>query len=444
MDHGAPKPMRRNSAAGRAVAAATSQAALTLTPSPSPLLRTTESGVTAPPKIQRLTADAFTDAKPPSPTRIAALRKAVEDGKPQPVPQNALAPLPLDVLRIVASFCGANDVALATTFGKVCRAFYAASLSVVSHVTLVPDATSVDRIARTGAGSSLAQFVATEKRGQHITTLRAVNPRTVYAMSNSLPGPSLHFQDISRTVFCLPHLTHLDIRGVKWRSYTAWCDHFLVDLAASCPELQSLKCGSIFLTSWESQWWANLTALRELVIGSRREDGIWLDGPAVAAGAAVLPDDFLVMMRTLALSVVKLWCPLQTASFNQLIAPTAAFPHTAHLTINAEGNTHHKPNEDLAAKDEAKDATPAPKGKDKAAKAKQQDDTPAVPKVAYPALVSATVCDARERPEFVVELMAKFAVIAPTVVHWNVSNTHRNAPGKAPPPAAGKGRARAQ
>jgi hypothetical protein len=242
----------------------------------------------------------------------------------------------------------------------------------------------------------------------------------------------------------MPRLVILDVRGLTYRGWTPWCDHFLLDVAARCSRLQVLRVGAAFVRSWEPQWWAPLTELKEFVVGSRREDTEWHDGlwtPIGTAGAPPPPpfalhEDFYTMLRTLPIKTLKVWVPLAPASFTALIFPTAAFATLVHVSVNAEGNTHHRPI-DEPAKEEPKETAPA-KGKANA-KAKQAlEDVPAVPKVLFPALVTVGIADIKERPDFVGEVMIKFATTAPNVAHWNVSNTHRNGPNNIAPVVVAK------
>jgi hypothetical protein len=439
------KPMRRNSAAGRGVNAA-NQSALLVTPSPSPLIALTQPLKASLPVIKRIDprifeADVDTEE---SPSRVLELRKRLAELQPVVPTPNSLGRLSSRAMAIIAEFAATDDVKAVITLSRVCRALYIASLHVLSTVMLCPDVVTIAQLSRPGAMASLAQFFAATGRGQHVLSLTIMRPKYVYSLPNTVKGPEVHATDLARVVMQLRHLTYLDVRGVVHRCWAQWCDRLLADLPGACPKLRVLRIGAAYLATWEPGWWAGLPSLEELIVGSRREDAIWAVG-SPATLPATLPDDLFVMLRTAPLQRLKIWIPLVASSFTGLLLPTQPVTHLQHITVNATGNTELKPLDDAAAREAetAKETQPAKgaAGKGGKATAKAQDDAASGPKVMFPALSSVTLSDVKERPEFAVELMVKMMPMAPAVQHWNVANSHRNAPGRAPPVQAGRGRA---
>lgn len=463
--------MRRSSAAGRAVNAAVGSAVLPLSASLSPLIRLDDSIkalAAAAPVIKRIDVSIF-ESDPSyegKPSTILELGAQLEALQPKVVKPDLLTALPRKVLVLIASFVAQDDARASVKLSTVCRAFYQASVAVLRTLVLCPAVVSIDALSRHGALASLAAFLSAPFRGQHLQSLTFVAPNSVYALPHTTKGPVINAADLTRVLKQLPRLTYLDVRGVVLRAWTPWSDPFLADMHRHCPKLKVLRMGVGQLSSWEPGWWQQLTSLSDFVVGSRREDASWAlpvvqsTTPVVAAPSApsspikgevvtapaspaiALPDDFFVMLRTLpSLRVVKVWAPLTAQSATALLLPTVAIPNVSHLTVNLEGNCHIKPLEEPApAKEDPKDAPKGGAAKGAKTAAKQQEEAPASAKVMFPALQSVTICDVKERPELTAELMVKFATTAPHVEHWNITNTHRNAPGKALPPQPVKGR----
>ena len=436
----APQQMRRNSAASRAVAAASAHAALQLTPSPSPLLSRAQLNRDVP-KLRKVDPRIFDEDIPEAialTSSVVELQKRLSDLRPVEKKTNTIACLPRVLVQLIAGFVADNDVRSCASLCVVNRVFYAASLHLIRSVTLVPDVVSLERLSNPGAASSLAKFFDRSGRGQHIEAFTLVRPKHVYSLPAAVKGPEIHAQDLSRLVSQLPHLTFLDVRGITHRGFTPWCDHFLADVASACPKLRALRVGPVYLTTWEPGWWSALSELEEFTVGSRREDSVWTGGSGVPV---TLPEDFFTMLRTLPLAArVKVWAPLAPTSFTALVMPTTPIPTLQHLSINAAGNTDHKPLEEAAKEAEAKEAAPAKGGAKGAKGAAKQQEASEGPRPTLPGLRSVVLCDIRDRPEFAVELMIRLMALAPGIEHWNVTNTQRTAPGKAPAVVATRGR----
>lgn len=418
----------RRSSASRGISAATSEA-FPIPLSPSPIIKPLSDacvGLSKPPVIRAAadTAAALSRITPDSPSRIAALQRALEGAKSRKEPLDGkLKTLASGVAQLILQYVGSDFRAIRAA-SHICRRFYWASFAVVSRTTLIPDETSLARLSTVCALSSLAQFLSAATRGQYLTSLTVIEPHSVYALPQTVKGPSCTVQGLTSLLINLPHLTELDVRGIDFRSTASWCGYFLPDLPQCCPRLQVLRCGAHLIKTWEAQWWASLTSLKELVVGSRREAADWVSNAPLQ-----LQDDFFVMLKTLSsLKVVKIWCPLTSASFAQVFTPPFVLPHITHLSVNAAGNAvNYKPNEE-AVKEEA-----VSNKKVDAKNVRKAEDSPQVPKLAYPVLVSVAIADVKDRPELAPELMCKLSVSAPQLRFCSFVNTHRNAPGEQPP-----------
>ena len=188
----------------------------------------------------------------------------------------------------------------------------------------------------------------------------------------------------------------------------------------------------------------------------------------VAPPAVALPwtDDGFSMLRVLPITVAKLWFPLPPSALTHgFLAPTtSAFPSLVHLTLNLAGNHGTKLFDDPPAAGAdggtgaggagSKEKKAAPDAKAKAAGGKGDPAdagganaggkggaaaSTGAASVPYPALKSLTLCDVKERPEAISEVMARFPQLAPQWSNLSVTNTNRQLP-KPPAPVDAKGR----
>jgi hypothetical protein len=422
-------PARRTSAS-RAVSAV--QESFPILLSPSPLLRVEPLPTGKPKPIRRFhTTDelhaAFKRHDP-----LAAEQARLTEFHTIVKGRTTLLSLNDDTLISVFRYLGCTSKEFAP-LARVCKRFYHLSFGLETSVTLIPTLVSTETLSKAGSMHSLALHLGRYTRGPHVESLSVIDSKAVSQLPRHVMGPEISKIGLQCVLANTHHLRRLDIRGVILRGHSPITDRFLADLYVVCPQLEQLRIGVALTRCWEVGWWSKLPNLKELVVGSRREDVDWLDPSPLQ-----FHDDVFTMLRSPSHKwrAVKFWCSVTQSSFNQLLNPTVAFPELHHLAVNASGNTSMRPLEDLAAMAMDSGAAGADKKKADAKGGKKgaADDTQ-TSRCLFPALESFTVADVSERADFASELAAKFLATAPNLTIFNITNTHRNAPTKIPPQA---------
>lgn len=365
-----------------------------------------------------------------------ALRIVAEETVPKIPPVDHTRRFDTALLRRILGFVGDSPSDM-SVIGSINSLWRRASFSVTDEITAFPNLIKfgVDTDTQSKKLTSLSTFINVNTRGQHVRRLTVVDSRAVFSLPQSYKGPSLTTSDINRLTSQTPNLTSLDVRGLAIQDFVPLSDKFFVSLHLSTPCLRTLKIGAHFIRNWSPQWWARLPYLSEFTVGSRREDADWDDSSPIQ-----LCEDFFAMLRSPAhvWSIVKIWVPLSQQSLMSLLVPFAPFPKLVGLAVNASGNCHIKPLEEGvpdAPRDEKKKTDKVAK------KGTQQDDLSGL-KGSFPSLISFTVSDVNERPDFSVELMGKICQQAPHLKNFNVTNTQRMAPTHIEPPTVKGRRAR--
>lgn len=398
--------------------------------SASPLIRQGALPTGKPKPVVRYASEAAMFAAAARPDPLAAEQLRLSEFYTIVKGRTTLLSLPDSTLRAVFQFCGATLKDL-LPLTRVCKRFSYVTFDLETNVTLIPSLVTVESLSKTGTMASLAKHLGKNTRGPHIESLSIIDSKTVFTLSRQTIGPVISKLGLQSVLVHTPALVQLDVRGVVFRDHSPITDHFLADLVTLCPKLEVLKIGAALARCWDPQWWSKMHQMTEFVVGSRREDADWSDPSPLQ-----LHEDVFAMLRSTAHKwrAAKFWCALHSASFQQLVSPAAPFAELRHLSINAVGNTSFKPLEDLS---NVADTTGADKKKADAKGKKGAAEENVGPKFAFPVLESFCVADVHERPEFASELAAKLTLLAPQFTYFNVTNTHRNAPTKAPP-ATGK------
>jgi hypothetical protein len=422
----------RRTSASRAVAAV--QESFPIMLSPSPLLRTERLPSGKPKAITRYHSLEALAAAYKRPDPLAAEQFRLAEFHTIVKGRTTLLSLSDDALSVVFRFLGDTSRDF-MPLSCVCKRTYHLSFGLETAVTLVPTLVTPEVLSRPGSMHSLALHLGRYTRGPYVESFSIVDSKAVAQLPRSLTGPVISKIGLQCVLANTQHLLRLDIRGVVLRDHSPVTDRFLADLNVVCPQLEQLRVGVALARCWEVGWWSKLPNLKEFVVGSRREDVDWLDPAPIA-----LHDDVFVMLRSPVhhWKAVKFWCNMAPLSFQQLVNPSVAFQELRHLAVNATGNCSSRPLDDLSsvAAGDGGAAGDKKKADSKGAKKGALDDTQVL-RCPFPVLESFTVADITERPDFASELAAKLMVTAPNLATFNITNTHRNAPTKAPP-ATGK------
>lgn len=422
----------RRTSASRAVAAV--QETFPIILSPSPLLRLEALPTGKPKPITRYRSVKELEAAFTRPDPLATEQARLAEFHTIVKGRTTLLSLADDALGLVYRFLGDNSRHF-TPLSRVCKRMYHLSFGLETSVTLVPTLVSAESLSRPGSMHSLALHLGRYTRGPYVESFSILDSKAVAQLPRTLMGPEISKIGLQCVLANTQHLLRLDVRGVLLRDHSPVTDRFLADLHVVCPQLEQLRVGVSLARCWEVGWWGKLPHLKEFVVGSRREDVDWADSSPLA-----LHEDAFAMLRSPhhTWRAVKFWCQLVPASFQQLVNPSISFPELRHLAVNATGNTSTRPLEDLSSVSAADGGAAGDKKKADAKSAKKgaAEDTQVL-RCPFPTLESFTVADVAERPDFASELAAKLLVTAPNLSTFNITNTHRNAPTKAPP-ATGK------
>lgn len=366
--------------------------------------------------------------------QVLSLRAEAEGMVPAPKKEDFTKALTCNLLRRILSFLGDSPRDLAR-INAVNRAWRQASMTTLEEVTVFQDIIDARSDTRGLASklSSFTSFLSSCGRGQHLKRLVLMDSHGVYNMSQQFKGPALSSCSIVTLLSNTPNLSVVDVRGIEIRDFIPISDRFLSSLHLLTPCLRTLKLGAHFMRNWPVGWWTRLPYLSDFVVGSRREDADWDD----ASGPLCLHDDFFAMIRSPAhvWSSIKLWIPLSHSSFLAILTPAVVIPRVCGLTLNASGNCQVKP------LDEGFQDVPRDEKKkiEKNAKKGAQIEELTQARGTFPSLVSFTIADVMDRPDLSVEIMGKMIQQAPSLKHFNVTNTHRTAPTHIEPPTV-KGR----
>lgn len=351
---------------------------------------------------------------------VKALRGEVQSLRPTERKISIISNVPSNVLKIIFLFVG-SDMRSVVPCSVTCRAWRYSSMSLFDSVELVPFLLTSSQLSAPGVFKSLSVFFARNLRGQFVKKLVLVNSKFVYSLPQTTRGPQVPVSSLLDLLNNLRNLTFLDIRGTVFAESRAWRDHILSSVAVSCPNLTVLRCSPRLLQNWEVGWWHEAPGLRELTFGSRREYRDWLTD---ISQQITMHEDCFAMLRSHRLSVLKVWCPITPESFSACFnSSTGPFPYLEHFAINATGNVATKLSDDAA------EVVPTDKKKGESNKGKKAEDSSAS-KAQCPMLVSFTLLDVNERPEFAAEMFAKMLNTAPQMQHFNIANSCPQAPGR--------------
>eukprot|EP00758_Cryptobia_borreli_P004166 Tbor_TRINITY_DN4220_c1_g1::TRINITY_DN4220_c1_g1_i1::g.24006::m.24006 len=380
------------------------------------------------------------DAIPKEPDMVRAGREEAEAAVILPVMPDLTAQLPLSVVELILSYVGDNPNDL-LSIGATNRAWERGTFSVVDTVCITPHCVSFEKAEDPKVLDSLFKYYVYQRRGQYVSKVTFVDNRELIHFPQSYKGPSVSTLSISRLINCFKYLNYLDIRGVFISDFIPCNDVFLSTLHLKVPALRVLKIGAQFIRNWQPLWWTRMPYLSEIVIGSRREDADW----TAPSTPVTLHDDFFTMLRSPAhvWDSLKVWVPITELSFSALVLPSLPFLKLYNLCVNAIGNVHIKPLEDVSPQAEHygredKRKGTGEKGGKKHPSGQILQDQIHVSMGLFPVLLSFTVADVDARPEFSVELMSKLSHVAPALLHFNVANTHRASPTHIEPVVRGK------
>ncbi|RNE99031.1 hypothetical protein TraAM80_08420 [Trypanosoma rangeli] len=329
-------------------------------------------------------------------------------------------------LRCICAFLGVQSREL-VHIGSVCRRLRNLVIALTpSSATIVPEMIPLASLSSHDVVDSICSFFAPYKRGQFVQRLRLVD--TKYASSlpvgTALPLCSHHVYP--SLVKSMPSLTFLDLRGVHWdcHSHPHLPQYFFSDLHLVAPGLQTLKVGVDLFCQWSPGWWQRLTALEQIVVGSRRDQAV-VPGRELRP-PLVLHDEFFDMLRAPRRPWrVKLWCPLQENMLVRLLLPMQAFPEVQELTVNLS-------NTDIL--EELKRVMVRSPRDGKSRRATRgimthvADETDA--RTMFPSLQSLTLVNVEQCPLLPVELVERFFFHAPRFKYFTLVNTSR-----VPPPS---------
>ncbi|ORC86976.1 uncharacterized protein TM35_000241260 [Trypanosoma theileri] len=353
----------------------------------------------------------------------AATREALRVLQMVPVLRDEIALLEDDTLRNICLFLGERSRELAY-FGSVCRRLRRIVIGLTPPVAVIaPDMIPLESLSQDRVADSLCAFFAPYKRGQFVQQLRLVDAKYASSLPINVVLPFCSPHLFPSLVKSLPSLTFLDLRGVQWdcHSNPNLLRYFFSDLYLVAPKLQTLKIGVELFSQWSPGWWQRLSALTQLVVGSRRDQ-------AIAAGLtpkpAILQDEFFEMLRNPQRQWrVKLWCALERDALLKLLLPNQPFPDLQELTLNLS-------NVDIL--DEFKrsqiksprDAKTRKNGKKSIVQSNDEMDM----RVMFPSLQALTLSNVDQCPQMAAELLERMTLRAPKFKYFTVVNTTRMPP----------------
>ncbi|ESL06926.1 hypothetical protein TRSC58_05392 [Trypanosoma rangeli SC58] len=341
-----------------------------------------------------------------------------------PVLRDELCIMDDSTLRCICEFLGVQSREL-VYIGSVCRRLRNLVIALTpSSATIVPEMIPLASVSSHVVVDSICSFFAPYKRGQFVRCLRLVD--TKYASSlpvgTTLPLCSHHVYP--SLVKSLPSLTFLDLRGVHWdcHAHPHLPQHFFSDLHLVAPGLQTLKVGVDLFCQWSPGWWQRLTALEQIVVGSRRDQAVVPGGEL--RPPLVLHDDFFDMLRAPRRPWrLKLWCPLQQNMLARLLLPMQAFPEVQELTVNLSNTDILEELKRVMVRSPRDGKSRRPT---RALMAHSADEADA--RTMFPSLQSLTLVNVEQCPLLPVELMERFFSHAPCFKYFTLVNTSRVPP----------------
>ncbi|CCW60168.1 unnamed protein product [Phytomonas sp. EM1] len=361
-----------------------------------------------------------------------ALRRELEALQKVPKPRDDFAVLSDAIIEGILRCYEATApavVQLAATCHRLRR--LSLSLVVLEGVCVVPEMipyarlASLDRVVR----GSLMQYLGNPGRRARMRRLGLVNLKQFPPLLTKSALPWLNPIAALQLVAQLPHLSFLDLRGVRWRrsaETSLGLQHFLEDLHLVAPSLAVLKVDAELLGSWAAGWWHWHPHLHTLVVGSRAGEGARQAAPAITLPADLFtmlggPDGGLPRRWTL-----KVWDPLSVESLKQLLMPDEPLSQLQVLLVNFLGNCASVEGKERTAR-VFSDAILIDTMQSKTSKTKRATSPgmEAADPVLFPSLESITIVEVEEYSLVAVGVFARLLVTAPNLVNFNICNPIR-------------------
>ncbi|KEG14783.1 hypothetical protein DQ04_00311190 [Trypanosoma grayi] len=350
-------------------------------------------------------------------------REALRELQMVPVLRDEFAVLDDATLRTICAFLGERSKD-AVHFGSVCRRLRNIVIALTPVVAVVvPDMIPLTSLSSHTVVDSLCAFFATYKRGQFVQELRLVDANHASSLSVAATLPVCSPHVFPSLVKLLPSLTYLDLRGVRWDCHACpgLSQYFLSDLHLVAPKLRTLKVGMELFSHWSPGWWQRLSALEQLVVGSRRDQVV---GAGTAPAATTLHEEMFNMLRAPRRPWrLKLWCALERDMLVRVLMPLQPYPDLQELTLNLS-------NTDVL-EEFKRPRTKSPKD-NKSRRSTRKTTIVATDEVdlrsVFPSLQALTLANADQSAHLASELLERMAMHAPQLKYFSVVNTARVPP----------------